>query len=169
MKQKKVYLMCGLPGSGKSTFIHKYRELTDAVISRDAVRFSIIKEDEEYFAKEDYVFKTFIKEINKALKDESVERVFIDATHLSPKARAKVIKPMDKNNVAELNAIYFDVPINIAIERNNQRTGRAKVPTNVIINMAKSYSYPILLEGFNHIYSIDEEGGMMEVESVCLF
>lgn len=169
MKQKKVYLMCGLPGSGKSTFIHKYRELTDAVISRDAVRFSIIKEDEEYFAKEDYVFKIFIKEINKALKDESVERVFIDATHLSPKARAKVIKPMNKNNVAELNAIYFDIPINIAIERNNQRTGRAKVPANVIVNMAKSYSYPTLSEGFGHIYSIDEEGGMMEVESVYLF
>lgn len=157
------------PGSGKSTFIHKYRKPADAVISRDAIRFSIVKENEEYFAKEDYVFKTFIKEINKALKDETVERVFIDATHLSPKARAKVIKPMNKNNVAELNAIYFNVPINTAIERNNQRTGRAKVPANVIVNMAKSYSYPTLLEGFTHIYSIDEEGGMMEVESVCLF
>ena len=164
MSVKKVYLMSGLPGSGKSTFIHEYRELTDAVISRDAIRFSIVKEDEDYFAKEDYVFKTFIKEINKALEDENVERIFIDATHLTPKARAKVIKPMNKNNVAELNAIYFDVPINVAIERNNQRTGRAKVPADVIINIAKFYSYPTLLEGFNHIYSIDETGYMNEIK-----
>ena len=49
----KIIGIAGGTGSGKSTFIHEYRELTDAVISRDAIRFSIVKEDEDYFAKED--------------------------------------------------------------------------------------------------------------------
>ena len=170
MKQKKVYLMCGCPGSGKSTFIHKWRQLTDAVISRDAIRFSIVDENEDYFAKEDLVFKTFINEINKALVDEEkTERVFIDATHLTPKARAKVLRLLNKENISEINAIYFDVPIDIALARNNQRTGRALVPETAIFNMAKTYTPPTVKEGFNHIYRIDENGGMSEIASVCLF
>ena len=162
MKQKKVYLMSGLPGSGKSTFIYKYRKLTDAVISRDAVRFSIVKEDEEYFAKENYVFKVFIKEINKALEDEKVERVFIDATHLNPKARYKVTHKLNKENIDEINVIYFNVPIDECIHRNNLRTGRAVVPETAIKNMMKSYLYPTKLEGFNHIYKVNEEGEVVE-------
>lgn len=162
MKQKKVYLMCGLPGSGKSTFIHEYRQLTDAVISRDAIRFSIVKEDEEYFAKEDYVFKVFIKEINKALEDENAERVFIDATHLNPKARYKVTHKLNKENIDEINVIYFNVPIDECIRRNNLRTGRAVVPETAIRNMMKSYLYPTKLEGFNHIYEANEEGEIIK-------
>lgn len=162
MKQKRVYLMSGLPGSGKSTFIHKYRQLTDAVISRDAVRFSIVKEDEEYFAKEDYVFKVFIKEINKALEDENVERVFIDATHLNPKARYRVIHKLNRENIDEINVIYFNIPIDECIRRNNLRIGRAVVPETAIRNMMKSYLYPTKLEGFNHIYEANEEGEIIK-------
>ena len=170
MNAKQVFLMCGIPGSGKSTFIHEWRQLTDAVVSRDAVRFSIVSEDEEYFAKEDLVFKTFINEINKALADEEkTERVFIDATHLTPKARAKVIRQLNKENISELNAICFNVPIEVAIERNNQRSGRALVPESAIRNMAKSYSLPTLNEGFTHIYEVNEKGEMAEHASVYLF
>ena len=162
MSVKKVYLMSGLPGSGKSTFIHEYRELTDAVISRDAIRFSIVKEDEDYFAKEDYVFKTFIKEINKALEDENVERVFIDATHLTPKARYKVTHKLNRENIDEISVIYFNVPVDECIRRNNFRTGRAIVPETVIRNMMKSYRYPTKLEGFNHIYEANEKGEIIK-------
>jgi predicted kinase len=42
-----LYLMCGIPGSGKSTWIKQNKIESDAVISRDVVRFSLVKEHEE--------------------------------------------------------------------------------------------------------------------------
>ena len=60
-----LYLMCGIPGSGKSTWIKQNKIESDAVISRDVVRFSLVKEHEEYFSKETEVFYTFIDQINE--------------------------------------------------------------------------------------------------------
>ena len=52
---KKLYVMCGGPGSGKSTWIKKnlptFKGYTK-VVSRDEIRFSLVKEGEEYFSKE---------------------------------------------------------------------------------------------------------------------
>ena len=51
---KKVWLMCGIPASGKSTWAREHQEMFGGVIvSRDEIRFSIVKDDEEYFSHED--------------------------------------------------------------------------------------------------------------------
>ena len=62
-KNKTLYVMVGIPGSGKSTFINTHCQSDWKIVSRDQVRFSIVREDEEYFSKEKKVFKTFIEEI----------------------------------------------------------------------------------------------------------
>ena len=65
MKQKILYLMCGIPGSGKS---HWAKGVKDAVIvSRDAIRFNLLKDGEDYFAHEDEVVETFIYDLNGVL------------------------------------------------------------------------------------------------------
>ena len=49
MKQKKVYLTVGIPASGKSTFIrNRINQYGGVCISRDEVRFSMLKDGEEY-------------------------------------------------------------------------------------------------------------------------
>ena len=45
MKKKKVYLLSGPPASGKSTWIREHMTPHSEWISRDKVRFSIVKED----------------------------------------------------------------------------------------------------------------------------
>ena len=64
----KLWVMCGVPGTGKSTWIKNNLSKFEGeveVISRDEIRFSMVSEGEEYFSKEDEVFKEFINRIKK--------------------------------------------------------------------------------------------------------
>ena len=64
-----LYLLCGIPGSGKSTWVRNHLGKYDRHVSRDDIRFSLVKEDEEYFSKEEEVKKEYINKINKYLQD----------------------------------------------------------------------------------------------------
>ena len=45
-----IIMMCGIPGSGKSTYVENHRGEHDLHVSRDLIRFSMLGEKEEYFA-----------------------------------------------------------------------------------------------------------------------
>lgn len=158
MKQKKVFLLSGPPASGKSTWVRSRLTKGSEWISRDNVRFSIVKEDEEYFSHEDEVFDTFIAYINQSLKDPDIHTIYIDATHLNKRARHKVLSRIRKRNISELNCVCFCVPPSVCQERNTLREGRARVPAAAIENMFKSYTYPEIDEGFAHVYEVDADG-----------
>ena len=139
MKRKKVWLLVGIPGSGKSTWVQKQMKTNPgAWCSRDAVRFSMVGEDEEYFARENEVFEAWIFSIQAAIANNAVENVYIDATHLNEKARDKVLNRLNLEN-ATLCAVNFTVPLEECIRRNDLREGRAKVPRSVIRRMHFSF------------------------------
>lgn len=158
MIKKTVYLLSGPPASGKSTWVRSQLTKGSEWISRDNVRFSIVKEDEEYFSHEDEVFDTFIAYINQSLEDPDIHTIYIDATHLNKRARHKVLSRIRKRNISELNCVYFRVPPSVCQERNARREGRARVPAAAIENMFKSYTYPEIDEGFAHVYEVDADG-----------
>ena len=57
---RELFIICGVPGSGKSTFLRNYvKEPSSVVISRDAIRFSLLKEDSDYFEYEPIVEQMF--------------------------------------------------------------------------------------------------------------
>jgi predicted kinase len=158
MKQTKVFLLSGIPGSGKSTWARKNLTPTTEWISRDNVRFSIVREDEEYFSHEDEVFDTFISYINQMLEDPRVDTIFIDATHLNKKSRDKTLNRIRKEKISELNCVCFITPLNICQERNKLRSGRSVVPETVIDNMFKAFSLPDTNENFTNVFMVDENG-----------
>ena len=95
---KKVYLMCGPAGSGKTTWIRKHATPgVSAHISRDRIRFSMVKEDEYYFSREKEVYMEFVRQICRALSYETkwVDEVYVDATHLTKKSREKLVRELD--------------------------------------------------------------------------
>ena len=140
-------LMCGIPGSGKSTWL-KGLEKENAVISRDKIRYSLLNEGDAYFSKEKEVFELFTKQINDSLTKGI--NTYVDATHITPGSRRKLLNaitaPYDR-----LNAIVIDTPLEECLKRNAQRIGRACVPEDQVINMYEHFVKPTLNEGFNYI------------------
>lgn len=139
---KNLWIMCGIPGSGKSTWLANNisRFTNSIIISRDQIRFSMLKEEDEYFLKEKEVFNTFVNKIQNAI-DNGIWDIFIDATHLNEKSREKVLRRLKLNDY-QINVIVFQVPLGECLRRNNLRTGRAKVPTAVIRRMAQDLTHP---------------------------
>ena len=162
MKQKKVFLLSGPPASGKSSWVRERMTSNDEWISRDNVRFSIVREDEEYFSHEDEVFDTFINYINQTLEKPEVEYVFIDATHINYKSRHNTLSKVRMKNVEELNCVCFTTPLAVCLERNRLREGRARVPDEVISSMYKNFSYPSKRYSwapkFDEIWEVNAEG-----------
>lgn len=163
LKLKKVFILCGPPGSGKSTWVREQMSIHDMWISRDQVRFSIVNEDEEYFSHEDEVFDTFIDFINQTLEDSIVEHVYVDATHINYRSRHNVLSKLRMKNVEELNCVCFATPLETCLERNRQRAGQERVPDTVIKNMFNGFDYPTEKEPFTHVYEVDENGLTKEV------
>ena len=164
MEKYKLYLLMGCPGSGKSTYLNdRIKNGDGVVISRDIIRFSLVSEDEEYFSRENEVYELFVKGIANALKFN--KEVYADATHLNERSRAKLLRALGKNlKGVEVNVIYVRVPVEVAIQRNENRIGtRAYVPRSVIRRMYSQTTMPIKEEGFEHIYVVDENGKEKEI------
>lgn len=158
MKLKKVFLLSGTPGCGKSTWVRAHMDIYSEWVSRDNVRFAFLQEGEDYFAHEDDVFDVFINYINQSLENPNLETIFVDATHLSVGSRKKVTSKIKKDNIEELNCVCFTTPLEVCLERNEKRTGRSRVPTSVVRRMFYSHTVPTQEEGFDNIIFIDELG-----------
>ena len=150
--------MSGLPGSGKSTWVKKQLNNKGGFwASRDAMRFSMVSEDEPYFERENEVFNAWIAQICEALANPMIEDIYIDATHLNDRSREKTLSRLPKENINKITNVVFLVPIETCLERNAQRTGREVVPEDAIRNMQKSFKMP---KKYSTIY-VDAEGNIV--------
>lgn len=147
MVKKKLYLMCGPAGSGKTIWIREHATPgVSAHISRDRIRFSMVKEDEYYFSREKEVYMEFVRQICRALSYETkwVDEVYVDATHLTKKSREKLVRELDSfcPNY-DLIAVVIKPELEQCLAQNAQREGREFVPETVICNMYKSFQHPL--------------------------
>ena len=164
-----LWLVCGPAGAGKSTWIKgKVKEYLnqgiDAVwLSRDATRFSLLKEDEDYFAREDEVLKTWISNINKAI-NLNIANVFVDATHLNEKSRNAVLDELNLENYI-IRVVNFRTPLYTCLEQNEKRKGmeRAYVPRGVIRRMYIQFKPATYDEKYKYTDIIDVGGETKDV------
>lgn len=159
MKNKRVFLLCGCPGSGKTTFAReRIAKYGGHHISRDEIRFELLdKYGGDYFSHEDEVISTFYNNINELLdNDEQNMDIYVDATHLTRTARLNVLRKICPNN-AYMIAVWFDVPLELCLARNDKREGRARVPRQTIEDMFRRYSKPSKYD-FDEVWRVDAEG-----------
>lgn len=144
-----LYILCGISGSGKTTwaqeFISSHAEEDIRYVSRDEIRFSLLKEDEDYFTHEREVFNKFASTLAQTLIDGF--DVIADATHLNQFSRKKLTNAIDMQFTDyQIKYIVFRVPVSECCARNEQREGKAKVDTGVIKGMRRSFKEPSLTE-----------------------
>lgn len=138
-----VVLTVGLPGSGKSSWFkrHDIRPL-----SSDLLR-DLLFDDPTEQRFQDLVFSN----LRSMLKARLIARRpmnYVDATNLSPHDRHSWIK-LAKDNGYEVHALYFDVPVEVCLERNQKR--QRVVPEDVMRRMAGKLKPPTFEEGFSKI------------------
>jgi predicted kinase len=154
-----LYVMCGIPGSGKTSFIKSCEMQNTVHISRDECRFKYLREGEDYFAHEKEVFDDFVSAIDANINLGF--SVFADATHMNWASRNKLLRSI-KSRPEKIEAIWMNTPFEICMERNLKRSGRECVPTDAMIRFNRNKSIPTFDEGFTTIYTVTN--GHIDVE-----
>jgi len=133
-------MMVGIPASGKSTFVKMMAHPEDAVVSRDAIRFSLVAPGIPYFSKETDVFNKFCHDVNKSAESHNI--VWADATHVTIGSRRKFYNRVDKTLFDRLEVYVINTPLEDCLKNNLNRNGRARVPEDAIRNMHEKFTYP---------------------------
>jgi predicted kinase len=138
-KKPRVYMMVGLPASGKSTHSKWFEGMHAKFVSRDLCKGNKAKAR---------------KQLEELL--EEGETIVVDDTNYNKEIRAEVIGLAKRYNPINITAVYMNVPKEICLERNKTRAN--KVPAIAIHSLAKKFEPPTLDEGFTDILIFDQNG-----------
>jgi len=138
-----VVLAIGLPGSGKSSWFKRHN-ITP--LSSDLLR-ALLFDDASEQRFQDLVFSN----LRSLLKARLIARRplnYVDATNLTQHDRHSWVK-LAKDFGYEAQAVFFDVPVEVCIERNRRR--QRTVPEDVMRRKAEQLRPPSFEEGFSKI------------------
>ena len=138
-----VILAIGLPGSGKSSWFKRHNI---SPLSSDLLR-ALLFDDPTEQRFQDLVFSN----LRSMLKARLIARRplnYVDATNLTSHDRRGWIK-LAKDYGYEVQAVFFDVPLDVCLERNRKR--ERVVSEDVMRRMAAKQKPPTFEEGFSKI------------------
>lgn len=139
----RFYLMIGLPGIGKTTFIKDRLGIKKEiiVISPDNERFALFDYEKTGIdfvpERENEVWKIVFDKLIKATL--TAKDIVFDATNLKVKRRNKILSKIAHTHYT-IYYIYFQANLQLALKRNSER--KRKVPVEIIIEKYHSLDFP---------------------------
>jgi predicted kinase len=141
--RKKLIVLVGLPGSGKSTWAARQGT---GILSSDAVR-EILTDDAENQAVNRLVFPTLRYLLVMRVK-AGMEATVLDATSLTPKERRSWVRTAEALG-CDAEAVFFETPLAACKSRNVARS--RVVPEDVMDRFAARLIRPSEAEGFTKV------------------
>lgn len=150
-----VWMLTGLPGSGKSTWAENksIEEIADVLSSDYFI--------EEFARNTHSTYNTVFKEVYKRLAEPlmytgisscvSGHLPFIwDQTNLTKATRIKKLMGQIPDYYTKI-AVYMDTPLQVCLERNREREDGRKIDEKIIIDMMNKLEMPSSDEGFDYV------------------
>jgi predicted kinase len=134
-----VILFVGLQASGKSTFFHTRFATTHEHVSKDLLRNNKNRKRRQ------------AQLIEAAL--QAGNSVVIDNTNPTVEERQPLIQ-LGREYEAKIIGYSFESHLRRCLERNRQRTGKARVPDVALYATARKLVPPSYSEGFDELYSV---------------
>lgn len=150
-----LIMLCGIPTSGKSTYVEKLKKISywkDAVVlSTDNY---IEKIAQEHNTTYNEIFEDCISVATQQLEldfktavDDGRDIIW-DQTNLSVKARRKKLSKLP--SYYHRGAVYFEISLEEALERNKHREGKF-IPESILKRMYHQFEKPTISEGFYYV------------------
>lgn len=134
-----LIIFIGLQASGKSTFFHKYLAATHVLVSKDLMRNNRNRARRQ-------------AELVEAALQEGCS-VVVDNTNPTVEDRASLIE-LGHLYSAQILGYYFESKVKDCLERNQQRSGKARVPDVGIYATIKKLVPPTYSEGFHQLFYV---------------
>jgi predicted kinase len=142
-----VVIFVGIQGAGKSTFCKARFYDSHIRLNLDMLRTR---------HRETLLFEACL---------EAKQKLVLDNTNLTREEREKYILRA-KEFGFKIVGYYFQAKIEKAIERNNEREGKAKIPEKGLHGALKRLQIPMLEEGFDELFYVwinDENQFVIEI------
>jgi len=148
---QKLYILIGVPGSGKSTWIKNCG--IDAVIlsTDDKIEAAAEAAGKTY----NDMFKSVIGEAERQMHADAVAAfaaghdVIWDQTNVTAKTRGKKLNRVPAHY--EKIAVYFNTPPEAELQRRLANRPGKTIPANIVMGMVSQLEMPTADEGFDRI------------------
>ena len=134
-----LVIFVGLQASGKSTFFRDWFAATHTHVSKDLFRNNKNRNRRQ------------AQLIEAALQEG--KSVVVDNTNPTAEERRPLIE-LGRRYGAKIVGYYFESEVRRCLERNRQRTGKARVPDVALYATAKKLVRPSYLEGFDELFYV---------------
>lgn len=154
-----VFVMVGLPYSGKSTYIKKDRILRKLpILDTDSYIENFAKEKNKSYS--DVFAKTIGRATDRMNSLANAHYKFgqsfiLDQTNLSVEKRAKIIKKAKENGFTVVAISFAPYKDEDALKKRMEVRGEKKIPMKVLQNMASKFVIPTEAEGFDQVIWVD--------------
>lgn len=149
----KIYVLVGVPGSGKSTFANKAKSSLNAqIVSSDVVR------NMHPDWKEEQIFPEVYRLTASFLKEDI--NVIYDATNITPLVRKRLVNELEKYNVSyQMEAYYFPISYEDCLARIAKRNEDSKerfFPLDALKSYCERIVAPSIDEGFLKVHIVEQ-------------